>query len=106
MSPDIDSESRFTYREMDSQNQFTSRHIGPRPHDVERMLASMGLRSLDELIEQTIPEAIRLKVDLDLPEASTEKELLGQLEEIGSSIGCFGRISGWGTTIRSFRASS
>ena len=73
MSPDIDSESRFT-----------SRHIGPRPHDVERMLASMGLDSVDELVGQTIPESIRLKTDLNLPEASTEQALLGQLEEIGA----------------------
>ena len=73
MSPDIDSESRFT-----------SRHIGPRPHDVERMLASMGLGSVDELVGQTIPESIRLKTDLNLPEASTEQALLGQLEEIGA----------------------
>ena len=95
MSPDIDSESRFTYREMDSQNQFAdremdsqnqfaSRHIGPRPHDVERMLASMGLGSVDELVGQTIPESIRLKTGLDLPEASTEQAILGQLEEIGA----------------------
>ena len=69
---------------MDSQNQFTSRHIGPRPHDVERMLASMGLGSVDELVGQTIPESIRLKTDLDLPEASTEQAILGQLEEIGA----------------------
>ena len=73
MPPDIDSESRFA-----------TRHIGPRPHDVERMLASMGLGSVDELVGQTIPESIRLKTDLDLPEASTEQELLGQLEEIGA----------------------
>ena len=73
MSSDIDSESRFT-----------SRHIGPRPHDVERMLASMGLGSIDELVGQTVPESIRLKTDLNLPEASTEQALLGQLEEIGA----------------------
>ena len=92
--------------EIDPENRFASRHIGPRPHDVERMLASMGLGSLEELVGQTIPESIRLKTDLDLPEASTEHELLGQLQEIAPSIGCFGRISGWGTTIRSFLVSS
>ena len=70
--------------EIDSENRFASRHIGPRPHDVERMLASMGLGSLEELVDQTIPESIRLKTDLDLPEASTEHELLGQLQEIGT----------------------
>ncbi len=68
----------------DSENRFTNRHIGPRSHDVERMLASMGLGSIDELIDQTIPEAIRLNTELDLPEASTEEELLAQLEEIGA----------------------
>ncbi|MED5200039.1 MAG: glycine dehydrogenase (aminomethyl-transferring), partial [Gemmatimonadota bacterium] len=70
--------------EIDLENRFASRHIGPRPHDVERMLASMGLASLEELVGQTIPESIRLKTDLDLPEASTEHELLGQLQEIGT----------------------
>ena len=81
---ETDSENRFTERDTDSENRFTSRHIGPRPHDVERMLASLGLGSIDELIDQTIPEAIRLRADLNLPEASTEDELLAQLEEIGA----------------------
>ena len=84
MSSHADSENRFTSRETDSENRFTNRHIGPRPHDIERMLASMGLGSIDELIDQTIPEAIRLNTELDLPEASTEEELLAQLEEIGA----------------------
>ena len=43
----------------------------------------MGLGSLDELVDQTIPESIRLKNDLDLPDASSEHELLGQVQEIG-----------------------
>ena len=81
---ETDSENRFTERDTDSENRFTSRHIGPRPHDVERMLASLGLGSIDELIDQTIPEAIRLRADLNLPDASTEAELLAQLEEIGA----------------------
>ena len=72
------------FPEIDSEGQFTHRHIGPRPHDIEQMLASMGLGSLDELIDQTIPESIRLKTDLNLPDASTESELLGRLEEIGA----------------------
>ena len=70
--------------EIESENRFTSRHIGPRPQDVEQMLASLGLDSLGELVDQTIPESIRLKTDLDLPDASSEHELLGQLQEIGA----------------------
>ena len=72
MSPKIESELRFA-----------SRHIGPRPHDVEQMLDSMGLASLDELVDQTIPESIRLETDLNLPEASSEHEILERLQEIG-----------------------
>ena len=48
------------------------------------MLASLGLDSLGELVDQSIPESIRLKTDLDLPDASSEHELLGKLHEIGA----------------------
>jgi len=44
----------------------------------------MGLGSIEELVDQTIPESIRLESDLDLPEASSEHELLGPLQEIGA----------------------
>ena len=70
--------------EIESETGFSSRHIGPRPHDVQQMLGSMGFGSLDELVDQTIPESIRLKTDLDLPEASSEHDLLGRLQEIGA----------------------
>lgn len=40
---------------------FLWRHIGPRPEDIENMLKVVGVSSLDELIEQTVPESIRLK---------------------------------------------
>ena len=82
--------------EMEPENRFTRRHIGPRPHDVEEMLGSMGLGSLEELIEQTLPESIRLKADLDLPEASSEHELLGRLQEIGAQNRVFRSYIGMG----------
>ena len=69
---------------MESESRFTSRHIGPRPHDVAQMLGSIGLGSVEELIDQTLPESIRLKTELDLPEATSEHELLGRLQEIGA----------------------
>ena len=72
------------FPEIESEKRFASRHIGPRPHDVEQMLASLGLDSLGELVDQTIPESIRLKTDLGLPDASSEHELLGRLQEIGA----------------------
>ena len=78
MSPEIES------TKTESENRFAARHIGPQPHDVEQMLASMGVASLDELVDQTIPASIRLATELDLPEASSEDELLRRLQEIGA----------------------
>ena len=40
---------------------FYTRHIGPRESDLNEMLTACGVSSLDELIEQTIPNKIRLK---------------------------------------------
>ncbi|HMB94774.1 MAG TPA: hypothetical protein VKK61_01915, partial [Tepidisphaeraceae bacterium] len=40
---------------------FIPRHIGPSEKEIREMLAAIGLSSLDELIDQTVPEAIRLK---------------------------------------------
>ena len=82
--------------EVDSKSEFTSRHVGPRAHDVEQMLASMGLGSLEGLVDQTIPESIRLKKDLELPEACSEHDLLGRLLEIGAKNHVFRSYIGMG----------
>ena len=47
-------------------NGFASRHIGPRDRDVESMLQSIGTGSLDQLIDETIPAAIRLTSEPNL----------------------------------------
>lgn len=53
---------------------FANRHIGISKQDEEQMLRKIGVESLDELIEKTIPANIRLKEPLALPEAMTEYE--------------------------------
>ena len=50
------------------------RHIGINEKDEEQMLRRIGVKSLDELIDKTIPANIRLKEPLALPEAMTEYE--------------------------------
>lgn len=50
------------------------RHIGISEQDEEVMLRKIGVKSLDELIDKTIPANIRLKEPLALPEAMTEYE--------------------------------
>jgi glycine dehydrogenase len=58
---------------------FVHRHIGPDPVQQREMLASIGCTDLDELIEQTIPAAIRLERALGLSESRAENELLEEL---------------------------
>ena len=54
---------------------FTVRHIGSAPEQLAEMLATLGLDSLDALIEQTIPESIRSSHHFRLPEALDENRL-------------------------------
>ena len=62
---------------------FESRHIGTLS-DKELMLKEIGVNSLDELINQTIPDGIRLKSDLNLPAALSEFEYLNEIQVIAS----------------------
>ncbi len=82
--------------EIDTEGRFASRHIGPRDHEIESMLASLGVSSLSELVDQTIPDSIRLQGDLELPDASPEHRLLHRLEEIGSKNRVFRSYIGMG----------
>ena len=55
-------------------NSFAQRHIGPRKSDLNKMLKTIGLNSMEELINQTIPEDILLKERLLLNKAMSEQE--------------------------------
>ncbi len=59
---------------------FASRHIGPSAPEVDAMLATLGMASLDELIDRAVPEAIRDRTPLDLPDGLTEAEAKVWLE--------------------------
>ena len=61
---------------------FVARHIGPSPDQQRRMLEVVGVGSLEELMDQAIPEMIRWRGSLDLPPAASEPEVLAQLREI------------------------
>ncbi len=64
--------------------QFQSRHLGPRQHDVQAMLKVIGAQSLDDLIDQTIPRQIRLEGALRLSPSVSEFEYLRILRAIAS----------------------
>ena len=61
---------------------FADRHLGPRPEDVEAMLAALGVATLDELIEQAVPKSIRTDQPLRLPAARSEPEVLAALRTL------------------------
>ena len=69
----------------DAAARFARRHIGPRPVDLERMLATVHANSLDGLIDEAIPSAIRLSESLDLPEAEDEHQCLTRLQAIAAN---------------------
>jgi glycine dehydrogenase len=61
---------------------FLNRHIGPRNADIDEMLSAIGVLSLDELIDQTIPSDIRLKEVLPLGNPMSEYEYLNHLKSM------------------------
>lgn len=63
---------------------FKDRHIAPNSADTDAMLSTLGLGSVAELIEQTVPQKIRLKQPLNLPAAKSEKEYLASLKQTAS----------------------
>jgi len=63
---------------------FTKRHLGPGPEDVKKMLSVVGVGSLDELIEQTIPASIRMEKPLGLPVGMNEYEYLEHIKGLAT----------------------
>jgi len=63
---------------------FVARHNGPRDHEIDEMLKEIGVSTLDELINQTIPQNIRLRKPLNLPNPVSEYEFLGRMKKIAA----------------------
>ncbi|WP_282784468.1 aminomethyl-transferring glycine dehydrogenase [Phaeodactylibacter xiamenensis] len=61
-------------------DQFVNRHNGVSNKDLPKMLETIGVQSLDQLIDETVPDKIRLKREMDLPEALTEFDFLNELK--------------------------
>lgn len=63
-------------------DEFIYRHNSSMKNDTEAMLKVIGVSSVDQLIDETIPAHIRLKQRMQLPEPMTEFELLAFLKEV------------------------
>jgi len=75
---------------------FKNRHIGINEADKQKMLETIGLSGIDELISQTIPSDIRLTEPLSLPEALTEQEYAEEITRIASQNKIFTSYIGMG----------
>jgi glycine dehydrogenase len=69
---------------LDPIDRFDTRHIGPRRDDLPAMLRVVGASSLDALIDEAIPSAIRTSRPLDLPPAESESTYLTRLQTIAA----------------------
>src|SRR5207302_6632690 len=77
-------------------DRFVDRHLGPDARGVEEMLATLGVRNLDELIDRTVPASIRLKRELALPAGRSEFGLLREVEGIAAKNQVFRSYIGMG----------
>ncbi len=67
---------------LDATDWFAPRHIGPSPDERDRMLQTVGVSSLDALIDEAIPRSIRLATSLNLPPPESEHEYLRRLAHL------------------------
>jgi glycine dehydrogenase len=77
-------------------DKFVNRHNGPRDFELPQMLKTIGVNSIDQLIEKTIPKSIMLEKPLRLPEAMSEFEYLNYVRSIGRKNKIFRSFIGQG----------
>ncbi len=77
-------------------DKFSSRHIGPNQQETEAMLKTIGVDSLDKLIDETVPANIRLKKSLDIPPAMSEYEYLKHIKSLATKNKVFRTYIGLG----------
>ena len=80
-------------------NAFASRHLGPRPSDVQEMLNTLGVKDLDQLMQETVPAGIRIRGELAeaiLGEGQEEQKALAELRALASQNQVFKSYLGMG----------
>ena len=63
---------------------YQERHIGPNAKATSDMLTAIGVASLDEFIDRTVPDRIRSPKPLDVGPALTEREHLDRMQQLGA----------------------
>ena len=80
----------------DNSKEFIRRHIGPSDEDQSKMLATVGYKSLDDLMVGTVPEKILLKDELKIDEPMSENDALKKLKSISKKNKIFRNFIGMG----------
>ena len=60
---------------------FTSRHIGPDSTEKQQMIDAIGVKSIEDLIHQTVPSQILMSSELNIPDAMSEYEFMNHMLE-------------------------
>ncbi|KJF42552.1 aminomethyl-transferring glycine dehydrogenase [Draconibacterium sediminis] len=79
-----------------SQDRFVTRHIGPRGAEIAEMLEFVGVSSMEELLEQTVPSNIRLQQPLKMKEGLSERKYFRRILELASKNKVFNTYIGMG----------
>jgi glycine dehydrogenase len=77
-------------------NKFSNRHIGPTTAEKKAMLDKIGMSTIDELIDKTIPSHIRLSSNLDIADGFSERAYLEHAQELGAKNKVFKSFIGLG----------
>ena len=75
---------------------FSSRHIGPTSSEKKEMMHTIGVSNIEELIDQTVPEQIRLEQSLRISDAMSENDFLAHMSDLASKNEVFKSFIGLG----------
>ena len=79
-----------------SEKDFLKRHIGPSKEDQSKMLKELNYKSLDDLIDNTVPEKIKFKGELNIGDSNSEYEALRKLRAISKKNQVYSNFIGMG----------
>ncbi len=79
-----------------SEKDFLRRHIGPSKEDQSKMLKELNYKSLDDLIDNTVPEKIKFKGELNIGDSNSEYEALRKLRAISKKNQVYSNFIGMG----------
>ncbi len=82
--------------ELEAEDDFVRRHIGPGEPQIDHMLSELGCKSLDDLVSKTMPKSILTDQPLDIPESLSERMMLSELRDIRERNKVFTSMIGMG----------